>query len=313
MTTIKQHKHITLALDLEGTLISHASTMIPRPGLFEFLTFCKEHFERIVFFSFVEEERGRAILAAMADSGYMPDWVHAAEYFHARGGRPGAKDLRQLGVEPEQALLVDDQPQVLPREQLHRLVQVPEFREPFDNDDSVLKHAQTRMMEKFHQIWIYGDYEITDKQSTPLTHAIIISNPETTRRPPVNFTGDCLHLCFGDVVSPQDAAQCRTKAANLADIRQAVIFYRVARLQKHSSLLVSCDYGASRSPALAYVLLADLYGAGRESEALKSIIGIRPESVPNRLVVELGDILLDRNGALRAALKEYYQQLDFSC
>ncbi len=38
---------ITLALDIEGTLVSHASTMIPRPGLFEFLTFCQQNVERI--------------------------------------------------------------------------------------------------------------------------------------------------------------------------------------------------------------------------------------------------------------------------
>ena len=132
----------TLARDLEGTVISHASTMIPRPGLFNFLLYCRQHFERIVFFSFVEKERGRQILQTMADQGHMPEWVRTADYFHAEGGRPGAKDLRQLGVDPEQALLVDDQPQVLPREQLHRLVQVPEFKEPYHEDNLVLAHVQ---------------------------------------------------------------------------------------------------------------------------------------------------------------------------
>lgn len=38
----------TLALDLEGTLISHASTMVPRPGLHDFLAFCHQQFERVV-------------------------------------------------------------------------------------------------------------------------------------------------------------------------------------------------------------------------------------------------------------------------
>jgi hypothetical protein len=152
MITRNQHNHITLALDIEGTLISHASTMIPRPGLYDFLVFCIENFERIVFFSFVEEGRGRAILNKMADAGQMPEWVRLAEYFHAIGGRPGAKDLRQLGVEPEQALLVDDQPQVMPREQLHRLIQVPEFKAPFSEDSTVLETARKRILEKKHQI-----------------------------------------------------------------------------------------------------------------------------------------------------------------
>lgn len=141
-------KTTTVALDLEGTLISHASTMVPRPGLYDFLTFCRDNFERVVFFSFVEEIRGRAILNRLADSGHMPDWVRTAEYVHAEGGRPGAKDLRQLGVDPEQALLVDDQPQVLPREQLHRMVQVPEFKEPFDDNGSVLRDVMDTIRQK---------------------------------------------------------------------------------------------------------------------------------------------------------------------
>lgn len=70
---------ITLALDIEGTLISHASTMIPRPGLRAFLEFCGGKFNRIVFLSFVDEERGRVILNHMADEGHMPEWVRTAE------------------------------------------------------------------------------------------------------------------------------------------------------------------------------------------------------------------------------------------
>ncbi len=122
--------------------------MIPRPGLYQFLDFCHSKFERVLFLSFVDEERGRAVLNNMADCGYMPDWVRTAEYFQATGGRPGAKDLRQLGVEPEHALLVDDQPQVLPREQLNRLVKIVEFKPPFSDDDCELERAQ-QILERF--------------------------------------------------------------------------------------------------------------------------------------------------------------------
>jgi len=129
---------LVIALDLEGTLISHASTLIPRPGLREFLDFCRDHFNRVVILSFVDADKGRAILHTLADSGHMPEWVRTIEYFQAQGGRPGAKDLRQLGVEPDHALLVDDQPQVMPREQLHRLIKVKEFKAPFDDDTEFL-------------------------------------------------------------------------------------------------------------------------------------------------------------------------------
>jgi len=104
--------------------------------------------------------------------------------------------------------------------------------------------------------------------------------------------------------------QCRTRAASSDDVRQAIIFHRIARLQEQSSILVSCDYGASRSPGLAYVLLADQYGSGHEAEALRTVLAIRSGAVPNSLVVKLGDQLLNRQGALLAPYLEYCRQLD---
>ncbi len=44
-----------IALDLERTLISDALNREPRPGLFEFLDFCVQHFERVVLFTSVNK------------------------------------------------------------------------------------------------------------------------------------------------------------------------------------------------------------------------------------------------------------------
>ena len=71
-----------------------------------------------------------------------------------------------------------------------------------------------------------------------------------------------------------------------------------------------CDQGASRSPALAYVFLADQLGSGREASALELVIKIRPTAVPNRLVVQLGDVLLDRDGALLTPLRLLFQKMN---
>lgn len=300
----------TLALDLEGTLISHATTMVPRSGLYDFLAFCEQRFDRIVFLSFVDQERGRKVLNMLADSGHMPEWVRTAEYVHAEGGRPGAKDLRQLGVDPEHALLVDDQPQVLPRNQLHRLIRIPEFREPFDPGDRALLTVRSRLENRNHLLSILGDYELSDEQICRFSHLIMISNPDSKRRPPADFKGECLQLWFGDVFSEQDAVACRTRAVQEDDIRRAIVFYRVARQQDQSTLLVSCDYGASRSPAVAYTLLADQYGPGREREALQTTLAIRPGAVPNALVASIGDRLLKRQEALLAPLRSHYRRIN---
>ena len=300
----------TLALDIEGTLISQASTLIPRPGLRAFLEFCGGQFDRVVFLSFVDEERGREILNRMADEGHMPEWVRTAEYFQARGGKPGAKDLRQLGVEPGQALLVDDQLHVLPREQLHRLIRVVEFKAPFSADDTELLHAQQRIIDKQHSIRVCSADELHCYSTKMITHLITVTNSGANNRPPEWFNGEHLALGFGDVVSEKDARQCNAKAATSNDIRQAIVFFRAARKQQETvSLLITCDYGASRSPALAYVLLADQYGAGYEVDALNTLLAIRPDAVPNLLVVSLGDQLLRRNGALIAPLQDYFSCL----
>lgn len=144
-------------------------------------------------------------------------------------------------------------------------------------------------------------------RSQNITHLITIANPGADNDAPTWFAGEHLSLWFGDVVSEADARQCNTKAASSDDIKQAIIFFRLARQQPDYNILISCDYGASRSPALVYVLLADQYGLGRESEAFNEVLSIRPESVPNKLVVQIADQLLARQGQLLAPLLEYFK------
>jgi predicted protein tyrosine phosphatase len=89
-----------------------------------------------------------------------------------------------------------------------------------------------------------------------------------------------------------------------------VEFFRKAWSTPDSKILISCDQGASRSPALAYVLIADQAGPGREIEAFGVILDIRPVAVPNGLVIRLGDEFLQRNGALLTPLKEFYAKVN---
>lgn len=159
------------------------------------------------------------------------------------------------------------------------------------------------------QVHICSYSERDNYRSQQITHLITIANPGADNEPPEWFVGDHLTLWFGDVVSEADARQCRTKAVSNDDIKQAIIFFRVVRQQADYNLLISCDYGASRSPALAYVLLADQYGQGREAEVFNEVLLIRPEAIPNKLVVELADQLLGRLGQLVAPLREYFKSV----
>ncbi len=166
-------------------------------------------------------------------------------------------------------------------------------------------------MNPFYQrLFIASADELARPEIRDITHLIVVSNPGTTLSKPLWFIGEHLQLWFGDVVSEADAQRCRTKAPTIGDLHHALDFSRSAWRSSQSKVLVSCDYGASRSPALAYVLLADQLGPGREADALDLILQVRPDAVPNRLVVELGDAVLMRNGALLGPLRGLYSKMD---
>ncbi len=63
-------------------------------------------------------------------------------------------------------------------------------------------------------------------------------------------------------------------------------------------LLVNCVAGVSRSTALAMAILADRLGPGRESEAAERLFAVRPQAVPNLLILRHADAALDRGGRL---------------
>lgn len=143
-----------------------------------------------------------------------------------------------------------------------------------------------------------------------VTHILTIANPGASVTMPTWFAGEHLVLYFGDVISEADAVQCKTRAPNTEDIRAAVEFTYRAWSTDTANILIHCDYGASRSPAVAYVALAHKLGPGAEEVALKIIEEIRPEAVPNKLVVQLGDDLLRRKGALIVPLNKMFAALN---
>jgi hypothetical protein len=78
-------KITTLALDLEGTLISNAMSQIPRPGLFEFLGRCAALFPRLVMFTTVNEDKFRQIARLLVEEGKAPAWFANIEYVNWQG------------------------------------------------------------------------------------------------------------------------------------------------------------------------------------------------------------------------------------
>ncbi len=56
--------------------------------------------------------------------------------------------------------------------------------------------------------------------------------------------------------------------------------------------------------------IAHQFGIGREDESLQAILKIRPEAIPNLLVVQIADTILQRSGALVSSLRNYYQEVE---
>lgn len=111
-----------LALDLEWTLITDAKTGWPRPGLYNFLEACKDLFNRIVIYTAAPEELFRKVARDLVEwQKKAPAWFADLEYI--QWPRKGYKDLSRIpGVEPHQALIVDDYRPYIHPEQLFQWV-----------------------------------------------------------------------------------------------------------------------------------------------------------------------------------------------
>jgi predicted protein tyrosine phosphatase len=160
------------------------------------------------------------------------------------------------------------------------------------------------------RLFICGRAEREEYRSRGLSHVVGIANPGA---PPFStswFDGSLLQLWFGDVTSKTDAALWKTSAPKIKDVQQALEFVRIAWSVKESKVLVSCDYGASRSTALAYLFIADQLGVGRETEALTLMRQIRPHTIPNGMLVRLGDTFLKRRGKLIRPFKDLFFDID---
>jgi predicted protein tyrosine phosphatase len=70
-----------------------------------------------------------------------------------------------------------------------------------------------------------------------------------------------------------------------------------------------CAAGISRSTAAAFILHCLHRDPGAEEEAMQAVLEDNPFASPNRLMVELADDLLDRAGAMLAAVETIQREM----
>lgn len=130
---------------------------------------------------------------------------------------------------------------------------------------------------------------------------ITIEDPQCPRQRQMRFNRSPhprhLVLRFEDL----DSAVTGIRTPAREDVVAALNFSK----EIEGPLLIHCYAGISRSTGIALSIIAARMGPGREGEALSQLLAIRPEAVPNLMIVEHADEILGRTGRLLETLKSW--------
>jgi predicted protein tyrosine phosphatase len=159
------------------------------------------------------------------------------------------------------------------------------------------------------RISICGIEELAGHCETGVSHALSILDPDWPVPEALGAFGEHakLELRFHDVIEEGVAG---ARAPREEDVAALLAFGRnlMAEPPPEAHLLVHCHAGVSRSTAsMALVLAQGLPGADAE-RVFAEVLRIRPQSWPNLRILELGDVLLGRGGALVEAARGVYRR-----
>jgi predicted protein tyrosine phosphatase len=153
------------------------------------------------------------------------------------------------------------------------------------------------------KIYVCGVPELETAFSNAFTHVISIWDPEWIERGGVEHQlrrrladETRLHIVYFHDCSVEEPGR---RLPSEDDLRQILTF--AADLKPEAHVLIHCWAGISRSTAVAYAILCQFMGPGRESDCIEAILAVRPQAFPNMLIVDLADRILERHGAMRQA------------
>jgi predicted protein tyrosine phosphatase len=127
----------------------------------------------------------------------------------------------------------------------------------------------------------------------PVDHVLTLVSPDAevaARAVPTTV------LRFNDIAEPRPGL-----VAPNAEMIHAIIDLG-EELPADATLLVHCFAGVSRSPAAAYVLACASSAPGDEVSIAQRLRMASPKATPNALMVSLADQILQRGGAMGAAI-----------
>lgn len=164
-----------------------------------------------------------------------------------------------------------------------------------------------------YRLFICGKAEVHGFAGSRLTHLLSIEDPGTTKATPMWFRGWHEQIHFNDMEKDRESATMDGKLPCRNSV-QAILNFGERCLRQSGSnepvtAVVHCFAGVSRSPAAAFILACQALGEGREEEALRYVLSLRPQAIPNGLVVRLADELMGTEGRLIRALAPMKESL----
>lgn len=129
-----------IALDLEGTLISNAISQFARPGLAEFLEFCRQRFQRIYVYTAVNDGRCHEVIYNLVIRDLAPPWLGDVQFID---WDRNLKDLNNIpDASPNECLIVDDNPDYILETQRAQWIAIDQFESPYLDTDRELYRVQ---------------------------------------------------------------------------------------------------------------------------------------------------------------------------
>jgi len=139
-------------------------------------------------------------------------------------------------------------------------------------------------------------------------HMLSLLDPRTPDPEAWRRLGAVRHhtLYFHDIIAPFSGY-----SAPQAEHVEGILAFGNVLAEESGTLehvLVHCHMGISRSTAAMVILLAQ-HEPKREDEAFERLFAIRPRAWPNSRMVAIADRLLQRRGALEAALRRHQRRI----
>lgn len=156
-------------------------------------------------------------------------------------------------------------------------------------------------------ITVCGIEELAGHCDTRASHVLSILDPDTPVPEAFGRFGEHrkLELRFDDIIDEVAGL----KAPQPADIERILGFGRDLQLEPAEArhLLVHCHAGISRSTAAMALILAQALPDLPADGVVALVHGIREKAWPNLRLIEIGDAMLQRRGALIAAVVALYR------